>query len=333
MPPPPKLLFGPMLIGAFLNTILYGVLVVQTFIYYQTYKKDATWLRYFVLYLFVLETLNTGFDIAMMYEPLVLNYGTPAALTYFPKMIAADPIITVCISTPIQAFIAWRIKIISRTTWIPIVICIFALISSAGGVWTCITVVSVRVFARKPELHWPALTWLLSSAISDVLITLALVWNLYRRKTGFDDTDSAINKIIRLTVQTGMITAIFAIADVVFFMISPRTTLNFIWDLALCKLYSNALVSTLNARVGWDRLINGHTMNNVLFGESMAGVTDTKFQFAHSIRTATHGQVRTTGVELEAVETGGTSLPERTRVDYDLDDPPKSSVLITAHAV
>ena len=28
-----------------------------------------------VLYLFLLETVNTAFDIAMMYEPLVLNFG------------------------------------------------------------------------------------------------------------------------------------------------------------------------------------------------------------------------------------------------------------------
>ncbi|KAL0958474.1 hypothetical protein HGRIS_000613 [Hohenbuehelia grisea] len=79
-----KLLFGPMLIGVFMNMILYGVLIVQTFMYFQTYKNDSTWLKYFVLYLFIMETFNTGFDISMMFEPLIMHYGeTPLN---FPTM-------------------------------------------------------------------------------------------------------------------------------------------------------------------------------------------------------------------------------------------------------
>lgn len=43
-----------------------------------------------------------------------------------------------------------------------------------------VTVTHVRRFARKPELHWPALTWLLASAIADVTITVSLAYNLVR---------------------------------------------------------------------------------------------------------------------------------------------------------
>jgi hypothetical protein len=254
-----------MLIGTYLNTILFGILVIQVFIYYRTYKKDATWLRYFILFLFVAETLNTGFDIAMMYEPLILNYAKPEATTFFPHFLAADPFMTVIISTPIQMFIAWRIKIISRAWWVSAIICVLSLISLAGGIWLTHTVTVVRLFAKKPELHWPALTWLLASAIADVIITVSLTVSLSRRKTGFSSTDDTINKIIRLTVQTGLVTAIFAILDVVCFLVLPHAAINFVWDFALSKLYSNALLSTLNARAGWENLANGH---NVLFGDS-----------------------------------------------------------------
>ncbi|KAL4259964.1 DUF6534 domain-containing protein [Pleurotus pulmonarius] len=283
--PSAKLLFGPMLIGVFFNTILYGVLVVQMLLYFQTYKKDSAWIRCFILYLFVLETCNTAFDIAMMYEPLILNFGTPDAITYFPTMVAADPIITVAISTPIQIFVAWRISIISRSWLMPALICVLGIISLAGGIWTCITVATIRVFSRKPELHWPALTWLLASAIADALITSTLVYSLYKRKTGFKDTDSVIERVIRFTIQTGMITAVFAILDVVFFLVFPHTTLNFIWDLALGKLYSNVLMSTMNSRAGWDRIANPHTNHNVLFGDETSTsfmITNTRFQFRDS---------------------------------------------------
>lgn len=36
--PDVRLSFGPMLIGVFLNMILYGILIVQTYHYYLTYK-------------------------------------------------------------------------------------------------------------------------------------------------------------------------------------------------------------------------------------------------------------------------------------------------------
>lgn len=120
------------------------------------------------------------------------------------------------------------------------------------------------------------------------------------RKTGIKPTDDKISRIIRseflyfpplksnsrlypslalVTVQTGLVTALFALIDVIIFVtvtvsihprkmsnninpslfknttllgISPRSRRqlltssyrNFIWDLALSKLYTNALLST-----------------------------------------------------------------------------------------
>lgn len=48
---------------------------------------------------------------------------------------------------------------------------------------------------------------------------------------------------------------------------------NFIWDFALSKLYTNALLSTLNARVGWNKAVNANTQHNVLFGNETGGLT------------------------------------------------------------
>ena len=43
---------------------------------------------------------------------------------------------------------------------------------------------------------------------------------------------------------------------------------NFIWDLALSKLYSNTILSTLNSRGGWKA--TSVTQDNVLFGRGTA---------------------------------------------------------------
>ncbi|GLB38883.1 hypothetical protein LshimejAT787_0600450 [Lyophyllum shimeji] len=246
--PSVQLLFGPMLIGVFFNMILYGILLVQMYTYYQLYKKDAPWIRFLVWYLFIIETANTAFDMFIMYEPLIIRYGSPDGTKFFPTLFASEPLVIVAVSTPIQLFFAWRIMKLTKSIWIPIAIALFGVVSLGGGIWTGVKITIVKLFARKPELHNPALVWFLSSCVADVLITGSLVYSLSKRRTGFVATDDAISRLIRMTVQTGMLTALFAVGDVVFFMTLPHTALNFLWDLALSKLYTNCLMSTLNAR-------------------------------------------------------------------------------------
>ncbi|KAJ7107244.1 hypothetical protein C8R43DRAFT_1140339 [Mycena crocata] len=266
-----ELSFGPMLLGVFMNMILYGavhpknrVLIGQVLTYYQLYSKDAAWMRYFVLILFIIETANTGFDMAIMYQPLILQYGQqpnlfplffvtrapPISVCVKKELTIAMPLIRtfVVISTPIQLFFAWRIKSLTKSYWVPGFIAILALASLTGGVWTAAMIRIVKTFANKPKLHNSALLWFLTSAVADLLITISLVISLSKRKTGFSGTDSVIDKIIRMTIQTGLVTAVFSILDVICFMVLPRAAINFVWDLALSKLYTNCLMSTLNAR-------------------------------------------------------------------------------------
>ncbi|KAL4256089.1 hypothetical protein AB1N83_011796 [Pleurotus pulmonarius] len=251
--PSVELIFGPMLFGVFLNTLLYGVLMLQAFIYQRTYKSDKTWIRCLVGYLFFVETLNTAFDWGTMYEPLVKRWGAERATRIVPVMLEADHVVMVMISTPVQLFIAWRIKIISGSSRLAGLIAFFAFSSFIGG------------FASTVRIRGPIITWLASAATADVLITSSLVYSLRKRKTGIKSTDDAIDRIVRLTIQTGMITAIFAASDVILYTTSTETGLNFIFDFPLSKLYTNSLVSTLNARAGWDKL-NSDDASNVLFG-------------------------------------------------------------------
>ncbi|KAI5886559.1 uncharacterized protein SCHCODRAFT_01194301 [Schizophyllum commune H4-8] len=266
-----ELSFGPMLIGVCLNMILYGIVLMQMLFYFQTYKGDASWIRYLILYLFIIETCNTGFEFGFIYEPLIHNYGTPKATTNFPIMLAAEPITIVFISLPIQCFIAWRIWNMTKSMIIPFVIVLLGLVSFGGGIWLTQKIVEVKYFARKPDLHWAALVWLVAAAAADILITVALVWNLARRKTGFSHTDDVINAIIRMTVQTGLITAFLACLDFVLFLIFPKTTLNFICNLCLAKLYTLSLMSTLNARQGWNRHLSNSRPANPLFDNTTSG--------------------------------------------------------------
>jgi hypothetical protein len=269
--PPIDLIYGPMLIGVMLNCVLFGIMVMQLFIYYQTYPKDGLWLKLFVAYLAIAETVNTACDMYLVYQPLIQRFAKIEAVEFFPIMLAASPIVTVLISTPVQMFMAWRIVVITQSKKIPFVIAVFSIVSLAGGIWVGVQVVVFKLFSKKDSFQFnlPGVIWFVAAAVADVLITVTLVYSLRQRKTGHKKTSSLINRIIKLTIQTGLVTTITALLDLFLFTLSPKTAVSFVWDFSVSKLYTNALLSTLNARAGWNHLNEQAGDENVLFGSTI----------------------------------------------------------------
>ena len=96
-------------------------------------------------------------------------------------------------------FFAWRIRRLTESNWIPILVAIFAFtsfgthalpISSfdciqlhrgiAGGVWTAIRIIVLGLFSMKPQFETPAMVWFLAACIADLLIAVTLVTYLVR---------------------------------------------------------------------------------------------------------------------------------------------------------
>ncbi|KAJ7911909.1 hypothetical protein B0H13DRAFT_1614123, partial [Mycena leptocephala] len=242
--------FGPMLIGVLLNTTLYGVCVpiLSTFPRIKSLSRDRLWFRMLVLYLVVVETANVLCDIGLIYEPLIIRYATPQALMVSPilNLSLTYEINQVLVSTPIQLFIAWRVRIVTRSAMLPILISVLAMVSFGARRNRGTTIVSLHPnFSDFPSFKPEVITWLVSTSACDVLLT----GSLWIRKTSVIATDSYLNKIIRLTVQTGFITAAAALLDMFLYIFMPGTTLNFIFDYPLSKLYTNALLSTYVLRI------------------------------------------------------------------------------------
>lgn len=230
-------------------------------------------MRLFVLYLFVVETVNTGMCVAMIYEPLVGQFGTDKPVSLFPTLLPSQPILEVAVFVPVQFFYAWRISVIMRNYFAPVIICMASLASMVGAIWTAIIVAQIKVYLEKPKVDLTALIWSCTAAGADVVITASLFWSLRSRKTGVRNTDDTIDRIVRNAIQTGAITVAFTLLNTTLF-VGSNSTLNFVFDFAIPKLYSNALISTLNARSGgtdggmMELRTNPTTRNNAAFSDS-----------------------------------------------------------------
>ncbi|KAJ7195341.1 hypothetical protein GGX14DRAFT_475122 [Mycena pura] len=282
-----RLSYGPLLIGIFFNMILYGVLIGQQLTYFKMTRRDPLWITALVWGVFVVETANTVFDMYMMYQPLILEYG--AVPNLLPTLFVTQPLCVLVVGFPIQLFFIWRIRTLTQKRLVPGIILVFACVAVGGGIWTTVLIPIVATFQNIPRLYRSAQIWLITSGVTDLCIAASLASALRSKKTGFTVTDSVVDKIIRMTVQTGLVTALFSILDVVCFLTLRGKTVNFVWNIPLSKLYSNCLLSTLNARENLKTNMSGSRGqhgNFVLSGQTFAGASDRKLDGQRQMPTA-----------------------------------------------
>jgi len=242
---------GPMLIGTVFNVLLYGVSLVQTLFYISHYKRDKWFMKTLVLVIFIADTMNSVFDVEYIYDSLVIHYNDPAAIATANWVFATDPAMGSLIATMVQCFFAWRVKVLTGNYIITVLLVIGAIISGLGGVATSIAIGIVPNWLQFQKFEAPVIVWLVTSAVVDTTITFMLTMHLRKHRTGFQQTDDVLDRIVRLTVQTGLITSIWAIVDLIVFLTIP-TGIHLIFNFPLSKLYSNSLLSSLNARQNWN---------------------------------------------------------------------------------
>ncbi|KAI0089212.1 hypothetical protein BDY19DRAFT_131256 [Irpex rosettiformis] len=242
--------WGPIFFGMVFNIMLFGTMVTQTHTYFTKYKKDKFTLKLFIAVLFVADCLNTAFDVALVYKPIVHMAGDQHALLFADWLSSTDPIVTSIIAALVQTFFGWRVKVLTGNWFLFIAIGACSFCQLCGGIGVAIAITFIPAFTDFLKFKAAVIIWLAFSAAADVLIAVSLVWYLRQHKTGFSGSDDAIDRIIRLTVQTGLITAVCATVDLVVFL-ADDTTVHLAFNLLLAKLYTNTLLSSLNTRKGW----------------------------------------------------------------------------------
>ncbi|KAJ6572463.1 hypothetical protein DFH09DRAFT_407196 [Mycena vulgaris] len=250
-----KFLYGPILIGAFGNMFLFGILVAQMLTYFQSTQRDPLYMRIFIYGVFFVETANTALNIQIMFQLLVLEYA--AIPNKLPTVFMTIPICVILVAFPCQLFFTWRIRTFTRSNILSGCIAALSVFTLGVGIWAVFHLISAGAWSRVPFAHKAAEVWLFASAGTDLVIAFCLALALRSKKTGIKDTDTVVDRIIRSTVQTGAITAFFSIMDVVCFLTIQNATFNFMFNIPVSKLYSNCLMSALNARKEYNSKLNG----------------------------------------------------------------------------
>ncbi|KAL0954048.1 hypothetical protein HGRIS_005200 [Hohenbuehelia grisea] len=85
-------------------------------------------------------------------------------------------------------------------------------------------------------------------AACDVGIAASMCFLLHRSRSGLKATDNIVTTLMVYTVNTGLLTSIWAIADIICFVAMPLNFVNIGINFVVGKLYANSLMASLNSR-------------------------------------------------------------------------------------
>ncbi|KAI9452298.1 hypothetical protein BJY52DRAFT_942904 [Lactarius psammicola] len=255
LPIPPNIeeFAAPMMLGALWNWTLYGVLIVQLYVYSYNFSGDRTLLKVLVYSVFLVETLQTALSGADLYYWFVSGFGNMDHLTSSYLSTIDVPIIGSIISLTVQLFFVYRIWILSgRSSWfLCLVICLCSAIAAVAAFSTGVYSRILNKFGSNQTLKILTYTWLSGNTLSDILIAGSMLFHLGRRRKegGNYFSDHAISRIVRLTVETNVLTTtvgIISLFTIAIFTDKPWFTCPIA---ILGKLYSNTLLVSLNNRI------------------------------------------------------------------------------------
>ncbi|KAF9009240.1 hypothetical protein BDZ89DRAFT_964867, partial [Hymenopellis radicata] len=227
---------------------LYGALCVQTYIYHVSFPRDRAISKIMILGLFALETLQTVLLTVDMSSVFAAHYGDIANLRETHTLWLSVPVLTGLIECTVQLFYSYRVSVLSGSKVLGCAIASIAVSSFVAAILDGVLQLKHGLYSHTArELSLAPCVWLAGSALCDVIIAAMQTYYLVKMDVAFKATRNRIARLVRLTIETGILTATAATIVLVFLAVNEETY-NTGPAFYLSKLYTNALLMIFNSR-------------------------------------------------------------------------------------
>ncbi|KAF9527144.1 hypothetical protein CPB83DRAFT_793914 [Crepidotus variabilis] len=256
---------GPLLIGHMLNWGLFGVLSVQTYIYHLAFPNDPIRSQLLSYGVYLLEATQTVMLTQAAFHQFAEGFGNRTMLLDVGSLWFTVATLSGIVSFIIQSFYAYRVFILSGSRQLAGLVLFFAVISLGGAVST--GVITRRAGSLDKLLGRDAYItsgiWNGGSAICDAIIAICMTMSLTKRKTGMAKTQTLVYKIIRMTVETGSLTAAVATLNLVLTVLPNRPGYFLAPIGILGKLYSTSMMAVFNSRIAFSLNNSSNALTSV----------------------------------------------------------------------
>ncbi|KAK0212262.1 hypothetical protein DFS33DRAFT_1376776 [Desarmillaria ectypa] len=247
---------GPVIVALLLHWGLFGTLSVQLYLYYLAFPKDRRFTKYLVYGTYIVEFGQTMLATHDAFAGFGYGFGDIEAVTDMHFDWLTVPIMSAAVAFVGQVFYAYRIFILSRSQIVPIFVTCVSLTSSVAAIITGAYSFEAgnvtKLNNRKTSIAVGI--WCGASALCDIVIAIFMTYYLLRSDTGFHRTRMLVTKLIRLTIETGSVTAVVALLNLILFFAFPHQTFYGTPAFIMPKLYANTVYMVLNSRI---RIIGG----------------------------------------------------------------------------
>ncbi|KAK0474415.1 hypothetical protein IW261DRAFT_1568782 [Armillaria novae-zelandiae] len=249
-------LSGPGILAYLLHWGLFGTLSVQLYLYYLAFPKDRKFVKFLVYGIYIIEFVETILFMHDAFAQFGYGFGDIEALTRMDFNWLAVPIMSAVTAFVGQVFYAYRIFILSNSRIVPVFIICVSLTSSVAGIITgayCFQEDSATEL-NNSKMTIAVVIWCGASALCDIIIAICMTYYLMRSNTSFRRTQILVSSLIRLTIETGTMTAVVVPLALILFLAFPHQTLYTTAVGIQAKLYANAILMVLNSRI---RIVGG----------------------------------------------------------------------------
>ncbi|KAF9064704.1 hypothetical protein BDP27DRAFT_1450623 [Rhodocollybia butyracea] len=291
--------YGIWLTSMWLATILYGMGLLQTWLYFHWYSQDHWGVRMTVICLIVFETLQITFFFGATYAALINNFGDFPALFVITWVDSAQLLAGYLSAFTVQMYFAYCLYLLNKKHKIvTVLIMALALTQIGAGVAQTIKTTILGSFLTIDSTKQITSLQSASALACDLVITVALYQTLKSKKNGLKDTNTLLQKLMINAINRGALTAVAAAINLTLFLALPGTFYFFLGLMTSSKLYMNSMLATLNTRQHIMRATQSsdHAWNSI----HLAGLSTASSETGTQMVT----RLNRDGTELAGIESG-----------------------------
>ncbi|KAJ7479152.1 hypothetical protein FB451DRAFT_1172263 [Mycena latifolia] len=271
---------GPWNMGAMFSWLLQGILLSQTTFYFSTYKNDSGFTRGFITLVAVMNIFKSVMCGSTLWVRSVDKFGDWNGIThgYWPQRTQVLVSELICFTVHIY-FILRVFRLTKRNWYLLAFLSCCASLGISGGILFTKLIYQPTDGTHVIRFGTAMIIMLVGLLSCDVTITgtsttIRVLWRIYsqisflvffcllKSKTGFNSTDSLINRIVRLTWMTAFPPTLCAVLNLAFYIAVPGSDTFVAFNIVLSYLSSISMMYTINCRkVTQSGIVNGSSGN------------------------------------------------------------------------
>ncbi|KAF9043511.1 hypothetical protein BDZ89DRAFT_1059423 [Hymenopellis radicata] len=224
--------FGSILLGSWFASMLYMLIIRETISYYTSFgKSDALKTKIFYT---VAHWGDLGF---------IRSQAWPFTLYLITTGITAFNVQCFLVKRCYALAGSYACSFRSVSSFLSVSVLLFG-----GLVATVILITVYNQFNQRFIIRTPVIVWLISTAVTDILIAAVLIWQLYRIKTSYKTARYMIQRLMRAAMQTGTTTSVIALSVLISYLVNNTSNVGVGICFILGRVYILTLLYNLNLR-------------------------------------------------------------------------------------